>query len=207
MSSALGASVPVAASNVSITNCAQDPVTTNEADIAGTLFNDHPSSADYYIQVNVFQNGKSVGVAIPEGPISGPNNIPPFGYDSWFATLKPIPPGSVTCSLKSVNRSDQGGPSGHLTYPTEDVSLTNCQDGGTAPYATVNVYNNHDSSGTYVVNVAFDQAGKTFTTVTVSDQLQDIEAYDHAQEQAVAIQMAPTSGAVTCALAGVYRWG
>jgi hypothetical protein len=196
---------------VTITSCAQDQVYPNEADVTGTFFNDHSSPADYSIEVEVLQNGQSVGTAIPGGPLSDTNNVPPFGHATWNATLKPMPPGPVTCKIKSVQRHDDGSPSGHLTYPTSDVSLSDCTNdptGVSGPSATVNVYNNHFSTGTYVVNVAFSQGGKTFAIATDADpRLSYVEAYDHVTTGATSYQTAPSGATITCSLAGVYRWG
>jgi hypothetical protein len=198
---------------VTITSCAQDQIYPNEADITGTLYNDHPSTADYFIEVEVLQNGQSVGTATSSSIASDTNNVPPFGHGIWFANLKPMPPGPVTCKLKKVERTNDAflSPSGHLTHPTSDVSLSDCTNdptGTSGPSVTVNVYNNHFSTGTYVVNVAFTQGGKTFDTVTADEtELSDIEAYDHATSGARSYQTVPSGAPITCSLAGVYRWG
>lgn len=196
--------LPLASSGVELTSCGESG---NEAQASGTLFNDYPTTGDYTITVDFYRQGVKIGSASPGGPLMNTNSEGPFAHDTWSATLEPVAPGPVTCRIASVTRTDDGGPSGRFTRPTADVTLSNCNGGGTASSVTVNVYNKHLSTGNYTVDVGFMQNGRTFAYATSDSLLDGIEGYDRTSESVVSLEQPPDPSApVTCFVAGVYRW-
>lgn len=190
-------------SDVQLVSCTESG---NEAQASGTVFNDHPSSADYRVTVAFYRGTTFVGSASDDGILLNTHNEAPFAHDTWFATLDGAPPGAGTCKLASVTRTDLGSPSGTLTRPSGDVSLSNCEGDAISPSATVDVYNDHSATGSYTVNVRFAQAGRTLAFATTDAKLDDLEPYGHNSEAVVANLLTASTGPVTCALAGVYRW-
>jgi hypothetical protein len=195
--------VAISTSGVALTTCTSSG---NEYQASGTLFNDQDMTADYLIMVKFFQRGRLLGTANDNGVVLNTHNERPFAHDRWFATLKPAPPGPVVCKLGSIGRTDGSRPSGQLTHPNSDISLSRCQNSATGPYVRITVNNKHDSTGDYTVNVTFSQNGKTVDTMTSDSDLDSIDAYDQESENLVATIPTPSPGPVGCTLAGVYRW-
>ena len=62
----------------------------------GTLFNNHDSTADYWIVVMFNQSRRAIGSANDGDLVLNTNNEAPFVHNTWHATLNRVPPGPIS---------------------------------------------------------------------------------------------------------------